>query len=336
MSEAAVRKSAPTISQVAKAAGVSRSSVSRAFSRPDLLGEATVARILAVAADIGYVPNHTARALSTGRYANVALVVSDIANPFFPPLIEAAQAEADQSDFCVFLGNSNETPKQEDKLLDRFVGQVEGVVLVSSRLSEDRIRYHAARRPLVLVNRDVKGLARILIDSGQGVEQAVAHLADLGHEHIAYVSGPPQSWSNRQRRAAVLRAGKRLGMEVSIVKTAVPSHEAGRMAAESVLETGATATIAFDDLMAQGIMAGLAERGVSVPDDMSVVGCDDVLGAATYPALTTVSSRSAEAGKAAISLLLDLLHTGSVGDAKLELDTHLVIRATTAAPRKSA
>jgi LacI family transcriptional regulator len=310
---------------------VSRASVSRAFTNPHMLGEATVARILGVAEDIGYVPNRTARALSTGRTGNVALVVPDIANPFFPPLIQAAQALADKSDLCVFLGSSGEDPAQEDKLLSRFADQIDGMILVSSRLEEDRIRHHAQARPLVLVNRDVKGIPRVLIDSGIGVAQAVAHLAGLGHRRLVYLGGPSQSWSNRQRRAAVRKEARSAGIEVDTINARMPTHEAGRLAAGAIRDTGATAVIAFDDLLAQGVMAGLSELGLSVPGDLSVVGCDDVLGAATYPALTTVSNRSVEAGEQALSLLLDHFRSGALGDVRFMMDTHLVVRATTAA-----
>lgn len=323
------RKGGLTISQVAAAAGVARSSVSRAFTRPEMLSPETAQRIRDAAEKLGYVPNHTARALSTGRHGNVALIVPDVANPFFPPLIRAAQIEADRSDFCVFLGNSDEDPKQEDKLLGRFAGQVEGLVLVSSRLSDERIRAHAKIRPLVLINRDVEGIPRVLIDSGSGVSQAVEHLAELGHRKIVYVSGPSTSWSNKQRRSAVRTAATKLGLAVEVVAASVPTYEAGRHTVAAVVATGATAAIAFDDLTAQGILAGLADRGIAVPADFCVVGCDDVLGAATYPPLTTVSSRSTEAGKAALSLLIEILNTHAIRDARYVLETHLVIRATT-------
>ena len=331
MDDTPIPRAKPTISQVAETAGVSRASVSRAFTNPHMLGEATVARILGVAEDIGYVPNRTARALSTGRTGNVALVVPDIANPFFPPLIQAAQSLADKSDFCVFLGSSGEDQAQEDKLLSRFSDQVDGIILVSSRLPEEFIRHHAKARPLVLVNRDVKGIPRVLIDSGGGVAKAVLHLADLDHSRIIYLCGPSQSWSNRQRSAAVLEGAHAADMVVETINTHVPTHEAGRQAAGAIRETGATAVIAFDDLLAQGVMAGLSELGLSVPGDLSVVGCDDVLGAATYPALTTVSNRSVEAGEQALSLLLDHFRNGVLGDVRLVMDTHLVMRATTAA-----
>lgn len=322
----------PTISQVAEAAGVSRASVSRAFTNPQMLGAETVRRILGVASEIGYVPNRTARALSTGRTGNIALLVSDISNPFFLPLIQAAQVAADASDYCVFLGSSGEDPAREDKLLSRLADQIEGVIVVSSRLSEERIRHHARARPLVLVNRDVRGIPRVLIDSGMGVAQAVDHLVGLGHERLVYLAGPPQSWSNRQRLTALRRRAGAAGIAVEVLKTRVPSHDEGRRAAAAIRSSGASAVIAFDDLLAQGVMAGLSELGMSVPGDLSVVGCDDVLGAATYPALTTVSNRAAEAGEKALALLFMQLGGGAVGNQRYRLDTHLVTRATTAPP----
>ena len=182
------RPGAPTISQVAEAAGVSRATVSRAFTRPDMLGADTVRRVITIAKKIGYVPNHTARALSTGRYGNVALTVPDVANPSFPPLIRAAQVEAEKLDFCGVLGTSDENSVQEERLVSRFSTQVEGFILASSRLSDERIR--AARRPLVLINRDIARIPRALMDSGTGVAEAADHLAALGHKRFSSVSGP--------------------------------------------------------------------------------------------------------------------------------------------------
>lgn len=322
-------REAVTISQVAHAAGVNRSSVSRAFSRPELLNAETVDRIKAVAEQLGYIPNHSARALSTGRFGNIALVIPDVANPFFPPMIRAVQNEADRHDFCVFLGNSDEDGRQEENLVARFAGQVEGIILASSRLSDDGIRSFAALRPLVLINRDLAGIPRVLIDSGSGVAEAVAHLAALGHRRIAYISGPSGSWSNKQRRAAIRKAAAKFGIEVATMAAQVPSYEAGQRAVSFVLEGGATAAVAFDDLTAQGMLAGFSERNISVPGDFAVVGCDDVLGALTYPPLTTVSNRAAEAGQIATRLLLDMLSTHAVQDVRYVLETHLVVRNTT-------
>lgn len=327
-------RSAPTIRQVAEAAGVSRATVSRAFTRPDMIGAETVRRVREIAEALGYVPNHTARALSTGRHSNVAVIVPDVANPFFPPLIRAAQRGADTAGFCVFLGNSDEDPRQEDQLVSRFAGQVEGMILVSSRLSEERIRAHAARVPLVLVNRDVDGIPRVLIDSSTGVAAAIEHLADLGHGRIAYVSGPRGSWSNRQRRLAAERTARRRGVELAVTQPRAATSENGRAAVDEMLRFGATAAVAFDDLMAQGAIGELADREVAVPAAFSIVGCDDVLGSATYPPLTTVSNRCVEAGNTALSLLVDMLASRAVRDVRYVLGTDLVLRKTTGpAPR---
>lgn len=331
MDDLTSRREAPTISEVAQAAGVSRATVSRAFTRPGMLNAKTVRRVLAIARKIGYEPNHTARALSTGRNSNFALVVPDVANPFFPPLIRAAQLEAEKFDFCVFLGNSDEDSAQEEKLVSRFSTQVEGFILASSRLSDERIRFQAARRPLVLINRDVRGIPRVLMDSGVGVSEAVDHLAALGHKRIAYISGPKTSWSNAQRRAAVQRRARIHALQVLMVPAQVASFQAGHAAAAAILDYGATAAVAFDDLMAQGALAGLAAHGVAVPTDFSIVGCDDVLGAMTHPPLSSVSNACAEAGRMAVSLLMDMLKTRAVRDARHVLSTSLVIRNTTGA-----
>ena len=190
---------APTIARVAAEVGVSRATVSRAFGAPHLLNAATVEAVRNVAARLGYVPNQTARALSTGRTGNVALVVPDITNPFFATLMRGAQTRAREAGFAMFLGDSDELPALEDELLTKLAAQVEGFVLVSPRSTPERIRHHASRRPLVLVNSDVEGLARLMVDTGPSYACAIDHLAGLGHRRIAYVAGPVLSWSNAQR-----------------------------------------------------------------------------------------------------------------------------------------
>ena len=221
----------PTITQVASAAGVSRATVSRTFSRPELLTPETTDRVRAVAAQLGYVPNQVARALSTGRADNIALIVPDIANPFFPPLIRAAQARADEAGFAVFLGDSDENPEREDVLLTKMAPQVDGFVLASPRLDEQRIRAHAARRPLVLINRDIDGLPRVLMDVEGGVAMGIAHLAELGHHHIAYVSGPPASWANQQRQKAAIAAAGEHGLSLVAIPAPHPTYHGGQVAA---------------------------------------------------------------------------------------------------------
>lgn len=323
----------PTIRQVAADAGVSASTVSRAFSRPGMLMPATVSRIMEVAERLGYEPNFTARALSTGRAGTLAIVVPDIANPFFPPLIRGTQARADGAGYSVLLGDSDEDPEKEDVLVAKLAARTEGSILASSRLSEATIRRHAVRHPIVLVNRDVEGLPRVLIDTGSGVADGVSHLAELGHRHVVYVSGPSSSWSNQQRRSSVRSRARRMGVKVTALPARRPTYEAGVEIATKLVESGATAAVTFDDLVAQGVLAGLARRGLTVPKDFSVIGCDDVLAATTYPPLTTVSARGADAGSAAVDLLLASIRGElRATDMRVVVPTALVLRETTGRP----
>jgi LacI family transcriptional regulator len=150
---------------------------------------------------------------------------------------------------------------------------------------------------------------------------------------VVYLSGPRESWSDQQRRAALARAAERAGLEVIVQELGRPSSGGGRDAVGGILASEATAVIAFDDVVAQGVMAGLALRGIDVPHDISVIGCDDTLASGTHPALTTISAASAAAGDAAAELLLGVLASGERSDARVTIATHLVVRATTEAAR---
>ncbi|MCX5515388.1 LacI family DNA-binding transcriptional regulator [Kaistia algarum] len=316
---------------VAKEAGVSQATVSRAFSQPDMLAPATVEKVLETARLLGYVPNQVARALSTGRSGNVALILPDVTNPFFSALMRGAQAAAHKRGYATFLGDTDETAALENLLLTKLAVQVDGFVLASPRQNEESIRKHAARRPLVVINRDLEGIARVLVDTAGGFSDAVKLLADLGHKTLAYVGAPRGSWSNQQRAAAVESAGAALGLQVFQVDAVRPSHQAGQDCVDQVLAAGATAALAVDDAVAQGMIAGLANRGLSVPEDFSVVGCDDVIATTTYPQLTTVNAHCALAGRQAVDLLLDsLLATGQPGGS-LVLVGELIVRGTTGA-----
>jgi LacI family transcriptional regulator len=180
-----------------------------------------------------------------------------------------------------------------------------------------------------LVNRDIPGVPRVLVDSGNGIMQAVAHLAELGHQSIAYVGGPVGSWSDHQRRRAISAARAEQGLAVTMLSARPTTYSGGIRAVDGLLASGATAVIAFDDVVAHGILAGLAERGLRVPEDFSVIGCDDVLAATTYPPLTTVSLHCADAGDIAVSVLLQLLGGRELGDVRYALDSSLVVRGTT-------
>ena len=318
----------PTISDVALRARVARSTVSRAFSRPEMISASTVERVKKAATALGYVPNYAARALSTGLHGNIAIIVPDIANPFFPPLIRAVQAGADAEGYSVFLGDSDEDAGRELKLADRFANQVEGFILASPRSAQQNIMDLNKRRPVVVINRDIADLPRVLIDPALGVKDAVAHLVDLGHRKMVYVSGPAVSWSDQQRRLALRHAAASHDIRIDTISAERPTFNAGLKVVSAVLHSGATAAITFDDFVAHGLLSGLAEHHIPVPKKFSVIGMDDVLGASTFPALTSVSGRCDEAGRIAIQLLIGAMQ-GKSSDICTVLRTHLAIRATT-------
>lgn len=303
--------------------------MSRAFSRPQLLRQQTVSHVMAVAASLGYVRNDAARALSTGRFSSIAVVVPDIANPFFPPLLRRIQAGADRAGYAVLLGDSDESAVREALLVSRLSTQVEGFVLASSRMSAELVRSSALVRPVVLINRDIEGIPRVLVDSSGGITEAVMHLAQLGHRRVGYLAGPKDSWSDGQRRSLLLQAAEQSGVHVELLELGRPSHDAGRNAVPWLTGSQLTAAIAFDDVVAQGVLAGLAVRGISVPNEFSVVGCDDILAATTHPPLTTISAGAADAGETAVRLLMEILANRSQAAERQTLPTHLVVRATT-------
>lgn len=323
------KQNKPTIQDIADALGVSRATVSRAFSRPEKIGANTVARVREVAEQMGYVANPLARALSTGKQGNLAIIVPDIANPFFPPLIRAMQRYADEKGYGVFIGDTDGDSQREFALAMRLSPQIEGFILASSRMPDPDILRLADTRPVVMINRDVKSLSRVLIDPSEGLTQAVVELAGLGHRHIAYIAGPATSWSDQQRRAVLRSAAKEHGLSVRIIEGFRDSFEGGRAATSALLAAGVTGAIAFDDFVAHGLLAGLAEAGLRVPDSFSLIGFDDVLGASTYPSLSSVHAPGDEAGRRAVALLFDELEAGSSQAICDRLATRFIGRATT-------
>lgn len=330
-----------TIHDVAKTAGVSPSTVSRAFTTPDLLHRRTLERVRAVAGELGYQPNRAARGLITGKTGNIGVVVPDLENPFFPRVVKAAQARARETDYAVFLADADEDPRAEVELIRAMAKQVDGIVLCSSRMSTAQLEQVAGLTTFVCLNRRMPGVPAVQMDSVGGVRQALEHLAALGHRRCAYLNGPRNSWSNRERRRGLKNATK-LGLEIVELGPFAPVFEAGLQAADLALAAGVTSVLAYNDLMALGVLARLADRRVAVPDGMSVVGFDDIaMAAMATPPLTTVAMPMEQAGRAAVDLMVSLLSastgTGAAsshnGPAEVRaLATQIIVRASTAPP----
>jgi LacI family transcriptional regulator len=312
---------AATIKDVAKAAGVHVSTVSRTFSAPHLVNPHTRVRVLATAEQLGYRPNRAARALVTGRTHNMGLIVADIANPFFPPLIKAADGQARERDYHVFVADTDEDPLVEEELVQTLAKQVDGVLLCSPRMSGALIDQLRRNVPLVLINRVVDGLPAVVMDVAQGARAAIGHLVELGHRSIALLCGPPGSWTNRQIRRSAATMAAEAGVDLVMLGPNPPTELAGIAAAEQVRRTGVTGVLTYNDLMGIGLLEGLESIGVSVPGDISVVGIDDIaLSRFIRPKLTTVVMPAAAAGRAAVDMLLQQ------NDGLVTLPTRLVIR----------
>ncbi|WP_439659960.1 LacI family DNA-binding transcriptional regulator [Lentzea sp. HUAS TT2] len=319
---------AVTIRDVARQAQVSVSTVSRALSAPGLVKEATRQRVLDVVAGLGYQPNRAARSLITGRTGNLAVVVPDLLNPFFPSVLRGVQTKAGEAGTSVFFCDSREDPETEAELVRTMASQVDGVVLCASLLTDETIVELAAATPLVLINRIVPGVSSVLMDSASGMEQVVAHLESLGHEDYVYLGGPAAAWSNNRRMQG-------LGGRARLLGSFEPNFDGGYAAAEQALKTGATAFIAYNDLIALGALAYLAEHDVKVPEQISVTGFDDILYATMCsPALTTVHMPTEDAGEVAVDLLATLLDGGPAEHR--ELPTTLVVRASTTRAHSSS
>ena len=327
---------AVTIKDVARAAGVSPATVCRALSSPDLVRAETCERVRRSAAELGYSPNRAARGLITGRTGNLGLIVPDLGNPFFPGVVKGIQARAREADYAVFLADTDEDAAAETQLVRTLAKQVDGLVLCSPRMSEAELRDFAGQTPLVMLNRRVGRIPAVTFANVDGMRQAVTHLTALGHRRIAYVAGPRTSWSNRERARGLRLAVAAVGAELIEVGPVQPQFDGGVAAADPVLAAGVTAVVAYNDVIALGLLSRFNARGIAVPDTISVIGFDDIaLAAMVHPSLTTVGLPMENSGRAGIDLLLGLLQDPArFGTTRRELDTQLMVRGSTGpAPR---
>src|SRR5947209_7738429 len=322
-----------TIHDVARRAQVSASTVSRALSASHLVRGTTRDRVLAAVRELGYQPNPAAQTLITGRTANIGIVVPDLGNPFYTGVLRGVQARARQSGYAVFFADGEEDAVAEEALVRAMARQVDGVVMCAPFATDAQLRSLAGITSLALLNRRLRDVPAALMDSASGMRQVVDHLVALGHRRVAYLNGPNIAWSNRERRRGLRTAAARARMTVVEFGPFEPKFEGGVQAADLALAGGVTAIMTYNDLMALGVLSRLADRGVAVPQEMSVVGFDNLLYAAVCaPPLTTVAMPMEAGGRAAVDLLLAGIDgTDDGAGSYRELTTNLIVRATTAA-----
>ncbi|WP_430782920.1 LacI family DNA-binding transcriptional regulator [Actinoplanes sp. G11-F43] len=319
-----------TVQDVARAAGVSVSTVSRALTG-GAVSPATREAVVAVAHRLGYQPNRAARGLITGRTGNLGLIVPDLRNPFFADVAKGVTARARAVDCGVFISDTDEDPVAELEAVATLRHNTDGILLCSPRSADAQILAAADPQTTVLLHRRVPGMTSVVADVVDGIRQAVRHLRALGHRRIAFVSGPEDSWASRQRLAGLTEFDSDDELQILPVGSVAPTFDGGVLAADLVLASPATAVLAYNDLVAMGLLHRLAARGAVVPDRLSVVGYDDVsLAGMSHPPLTSVAVPKDRAGAIGLDLLLGRAGTVTAAHgAEVILPTALVVRGST-------
>ena len=334
-----------TIKDVAKRAGVGIATVSRALHGSPQVSPQTAARIRKVIEELGYRPNTNAQSLASGHSHLLGLVVSDITNPFFPELIKGFEGVALDHGYDVFVASTNYDPARTALCVKRMIERkIDGVAIMTSEV-DPSLPDTFSRRKVPLVFLDVGqvacGVSNVKVDYAHGILEAVDHLRALGHNRIAFISGPLRLESVRERRDAFLnRIGEPLGgVRIEpLVEEGNHKADGGFEAMERVLKRapGTTAVIASNDLTAIGALRAIRQHGLRVPEGLSVVGFDDIqMAQFTEPPLTTVKLVRTEIARLACEALLHLIKTRGTG-VEYCMSTSLVVRASTGPARHGA
>lgn len=317
-----------TIYSIAERCQVSTATVSRALSRPELVRPELRERILVAAHEMGYRVNRNARRLATGRSGLVAVLVPDITNPYFPPLVRELGRALSTDDTSVLMVDTAEDPERELAAIRRLHDEIDGFVMVSPRSSLQELQNALKSSRAVLVNRPSRSLASVIADESLAFEELFNLLSTQGHHSAAYVGGPADSWVNGRRRSLATGAAASVGIELTVLGPFAASVESGPEAAAAVIDSGVTAAIAFDDMLALGIGSHLRQLGVRVPEDVSLIGCDDLsIGVLQQPALSSIGIDARIVAVEAVRLLAEAT-PGQLAGESVSVGGRLVQRGT--------
>lgn len=336
----------PTIADVARAAGVSKSTVSRVLmGNLEYMREETRLRVEQAIDTLHFSPSTVARSLVTKRTHTVGLLVSDVANPFYPEVIHSVEDVALANNYDVFLCNTNYSTERGLQIIRSLVAkQVDGVLIMSSGMSDEWVSELVKNHtPAVVLDWQISDLAdeisTIKVNFDSGVGQAVDHLLALGHRRFAHISGPLSMRTSILRRDAFLHALSTAGFDASRVPVIEGNLriDCGRQALADLLALPEPPTAIFtaNDLMALGIIWAARDAGLRIPGDLSVIGLDNIhLSAEIHPPLTTVALPQAEIGQLAMTSLIELLHSSPVNPVgrRYQVNTTLILRESTAPP----
>lgn len=327
-----------TIREVAKAAGVSVSTVSRVTSDHPDVKSGTRARVQALVDSLDYRPSLLARGMILKRTNSLGLVISDITNPFYPELAKAIEDAASERGWVVIVGNTERDGQRTNRYVDALLERsVDGIIFASVTVDDVVVpKLVATGYPVVVVNRRHPTLQThmVIVDSVKGARMATEHLLGLGHRRIAHIAG--ENWVSNalERRQGYADALRGTGIEVceDLIEKGDFSLEGGRAAMGRLLRLRPRPTAVFssNDIMALGALEAIGEAGLRCPEDVAVVGFDDIrITGSRLIQLTTVSHRSYEMGTRAVEILLDVIDKGAPETPFQEvLEPHLIVRGT--------
>jgi len=319
-----------TIADVAARAGVSLSTVSRALNGNPTVDPALAERVKDAAAALDYTASPVARSLVLGRTQTVAVIVPDLGNPTFQGILRGLSRAAAADDYHVLVADSAESVDEERVLAGTTRRRTDGVILCAPRLPQGELdRLVDGLRPVVLINRTAGEAPSVRADYRSALTAELDHLRGLGHRRIVYLAGAPRSVANAARLAAIAEfVSAHPDTDVAEIPCGV-DFEAGASAGPAVLASGASAALAFNDLVAMGLLSAVQESGCRVPSDLSIIGFDDIPFARyTTPPLTTAAVPAAELGAQAWARMRELLDGAEPGH-PLTLLPELTVRGST-------
>jgi LacI family transcriptional regulator len=326
---------AVSIKDVAARAGVSIATVSHVLNGTRATRPDTRDRVLAAIEELGYSQNQAARNLARGRSSLLGLIISDIRNPFFPEVTSGFQDQAIAHSMDALVLNTNYDPQRTLNAVRRLVGlQVRGVAILTSQIdpaaAELLPRAGVASVFLDLGHVD-RNISNIVVDYAHGISEALMHLVKLGHTRIAYIGGPLQLPSAQVRRKAFMDRAVQMGIQPAGALDADFTVRGGYLACEELLKNSApTAIVTGNDLTAIGVLHRAYHGGLKVPDDLSVVGFDDIaFSEYTQPPLTTVAVPRAEIGRVAFQALWETINDPEHAGREFRVETRLVVREST-------
>ena len=338
------RHASVSIRDVARRAAVSIATVSRAVNGITSVDPELAKRVWKAVEEVGYVPNPQARALVSGRSRMLGLIVSEITNPFFPELVQEFENLAVAQGYEVMIGSTNYDPTRTALLIRRMLQRnVDGVAVMTFGIEEDLVKKLVESEfPLVFVDAGPKlpNIRVLKVNYGEGIREAVQHLAALGHRAISFISGPLRLRSAVARRDAFVSSMAELGLKVPAGHIVEGDHtmEGGMTAIEHLAAHSQlpTAVVCSNDMTAIGVLHGLYRTTHKVPSDISVVGFDDIhLAQFMLPPLTTVQMSCKHLAAAAVQALragIEPEHPRA-NQKEWEIPTHLVVRQSSAFPR---